>query len=433
MRATVHIYKSAKILDEKNFIVDELESYLSTLTDTLTYSINYFKFDKLEPTLKLQLSQEITEMIGANDYNYISIWNDPSFLVNPPTRPYYYFITNKIWKSENCVEFELKLDTLNTFQWNTDYVVSKRTKVLREHRDRFKYITPTELKAQGFIDINVKWKYIDADLYYGEITLNPNPDLVGLLTYEINVDTGNEDDEVITSLDTSNGSLYIKINSTTQGVRSCYYTVYATYPNNKLFVKVVDPIPEGINPILYKGKEEDIIQEIDTSWNLIYKNQQDPSPDNLVNPVECYTCPDTPLKAQAVSSSRDITYSALTDGLYYFIGATNNDNLALNFKDSANNEYSTYFYEAFVPGAYGYTSSKYLILHKESGHNYFSIKYMQYVYSSSRGGPTVERTTTLLEATNITSLSVLSAIEEVNYATNSSDNFSPTTSIQSGH
>lgn len=432
MIATVKLYKSCRILDDKNYMVDELESYLNTLSNTLTYTINYFKFDKKEPVLKLQLRQENIEMLQGNDYNYVSIWNEPTVSVNPNTRKYYYFVTNKIWKSENCVELQLKLDSLNTVKWNVDYTVSKRTKVLREHRDRFKYLTPTELKAQGFIDINVKWKYIDADLYYGEITLNPNPALVGLVTYNVTVDTGNIDDEVITTLNTTTGSLYIKINSVTQGIRHCYYTVYATYPNNKLFVKVVDPIPEGINPILYKGKEENIIQEIDTSWNLIYKNQSDPSPDSLVNPVECYACPDTPLKAQAVSSSRDITYSSLTDNIYYFVGSSNNGSLELSFKDNANNEYTISFSEAFVPGAYGYTSSKYLILHKVADQNYFSITYEQYVYSSSRGGPTVERTTTLIEATNITSLSVLSAIEDVNYATNNSDTFSPTTTTVNG-
>ena len=431
MTSTITLFKNCLVEQDKNFIVDfnaekGIDIYLETLEKE---TISDFQYIKQNLTLSIKINKNQSSlMMGENsqDVNYCKIQNGKE-------NPYYYFIVEKYWKSENTIELVLAMDTLNTFVFNSDYVISSRTKVLREHRDRYKYITPTDLKAQGFIDINVKWKYIDADLYYGEITLNANPALIGLMNYEINVDTGNEDDEVITTLNTTTGVLYIKINSPIQGVRNCYYTVYAIYPNNKLFVKVVDPIPEGINPILYKGKEEDIIQEIDTSWNLIYKNQQDPSPDNLVNPVECYTCPDTPLKAQAVSTSRDITYSSLTDGLYYFIGATNNDNLELNFRDNANNNYTVSYAHQFVQGAYSYTSSKYIILHKNSGENYFSIKYCEYVYSSGRGIPTIERTTTLIEANNITSLSVLSAIEEVNYATNSSDVFSPTTSIKSGH
>ena len=87
MIATCKLYKSTKILDEKNFMVDFLTDYLATLSNTLTYTINYFKFDKKDPTLKLQLREENIEMLAGNDYNYLSITNQPTTTPNN-TRTY---------------------------------------------------------------------------------------------------------------------------------------------------------------------------------------------------------------------------------------------------------------------------------------------------------------------------------------------------------
>ena len=131
MRAYCRLFKSSKIIPEKNFAVANIFEYLGSLDYLKFNNINYFKFDKLKPTLKLQLSQDLIEMMNSNDYNYCFIQNDYSPIPpqNPTTRPYLYFINNKTWKSENCIELELMLDTINTFAFNVDYKESKKNKV----------------------------------------------------------------------------------------------------------------------------------------------------------------------------------------------------------------------------------------------------------------------------------------------------------------
>ena len=429
MIATVKLYKSTKILDEKNFMVDFLTDYLATLSNTLTYTINYFKFDKKEPTLKLQLREENIEMLAGNDYNYLSITNQPTTTPNN-TRTYYYFIINKIWKSENCVELQLKLDSLNTLKWNTDYVVSKRTKVLREHRNRFKNVTPINILANGSATISANSSY--QGRYRGSVTLPPNPKLVGILNYNVDLYTNNSEDTLSYTLNNSTGELSIVLISDTSGSYLTHYKVYYSFPS--VVARNVDAIPEGINPILYKGEENDIIQtELDTSWNLIYKNHDDPSPDNLVNPVECYACADTPLKVAAANSSRSISYSSLTDNKYYFIGASNNEGAELTFKDSANYEYNVKVYSYSGQG-YSQSSTQFIILHKEAGNNYFSIEYKNYGTVSAPapvGTKTIDQV--IHTASNITSLEVISAVDEVIYAIGDTNTFSPYTNVNSGH
>ena len=427
MIANCKLYKSTKILEEKNFMVDYLTDYLASLSDTLEYTINYFKFDKLEPTLKLQLREETIEMISSNDYNYIEITNS-----NANAKTYYYFITNKTWKSENCVELQLKLDTLNTFAWNTDYIVSKRTKVLREHKNRYKYVNPIFVFAEGNTTIDVSTSY--QGNYRGSVTLPPNPNLVGIAIYSVDITTGYPTDTSSYQLNTQTGVLTITITAQAQSLRKTHYKIY--YEQPKLVARNVDAVPEGVNPILYKGEENDIIQtELNTSWNLIYRNRDsiDPQDYNQVNPVECFACADTPLKVAVAQASRSISYSNLTDDKYYFIGSGNNNGEKLVFKDNTGYEYSV---EAIGISATGYSnnSSKYIVLHKASGNNYFSIRYQSYANVSAPapvGNKVVDQT--IRQVDLITSLEVISSIDQVNYAISDTDVFSPFTNINSGH
>ena len=431
MIATVKLYKSTKILEEKAFMVDSLKDYLNSLSNTLVYTINYFKFDKLEPTLKLPLREENIEMLGGNDYNYLEITNAPT--TDPSnTKTYYYFITNKIWKSENCVEFSLKLDTVNTFKWNTDYKVSARTKVLREHRDRYQKITPKNILVEGHAEVTTRATHLPA--LFEETYTYYDDRLITGETPTIEVILDNEEADYSTYLDTEDGTLAITI-STFGSAQTVGFEYSVFISSAQTLCRKVDAIPEGINPILYKGKEENIIQaELDTSWNLIYKNQGDiePSEVNQVNPVECYACPDTPLVARIVGSSRQISYSSLTEGTYYFIGGSNNDSIEINYKDNADNEYNTSYTSNSVQGSGITINSSYIVLYRGTGNSYFTVYYYQYVYSSWRGAPTIERTTLLKTATNITSIDILSNIEKVYYTTSLANDFAPNTATKTG-
>lgn len=136
--STVKLYYDCKILNDRNMIVDDVESYLSTLTPTVMEDFQFIKHD-LSISIKID-----TEEIGANinsgnilnpfaagKLNYVSIQNETDY------SPIYYFVIDQEWTAVRTIKLYLALDTLNTFKYNVAYSFDKKTLVLREHKDRF--------------------------------------------------------------------------------------------------------------------------------------------------------------------------------------------------------------------------------------------------------------------------------------------------------
>ena len=131
------LYLNSKIIPEKNFKVDSLETYLSTLTkveitgETANLAPQYIKHD-LSLIVKINKNQSTLNFFAsANNYNYMSIKNDDD------SYPVYYFIIKKSWISENTIALTLKMDTVNTFTAaRGNFTISDRTLVNREHKDR---------------------------------------------------------------------------------------------------------------------------------------------------------------------------------------------------------------------------------------------------------------------------------------------------------
>ena len=152
--STLKLYKSTKLLSDKNYIVDSLVDYLNSFTGTNIITISDFQYIKhsLSMSLKINKSQSFLEFSKAsNDFNYISIQNDDE------TYPVYYFILNKRWKAKETCELILKMDTLNTFTLaRGSFTISPRTLVDREHKDRFGlFMVIGSTYDDGFIDNDV--------------------------------------------------------------------------------------------------------------------------------------------------------------------------------------------------------------------------------------------------------------------------------------
>lgn len=136
--STVKLYYDCKILNDRNMIVDDVDSYLSTLTPTVMEDFQFIKHD-LSISIKID-----TEEIGANvnsgnilnpfaagKLNYVSIQNETDY------SPIYYFVIDQEWTAVRTIKLYLALDTLNTFKYNVAYSFDKKTLVLREHKDRY--------------------------------------------------------------------------------------------------------------------------------------------------------------------------------------------------------------------------------------------------------------------------------------------------------
>ena len=80
--STIEIYKSCKLLKDKNFVldgsnsaIDYVSSYLGTLTKKTITGFQYIKH-ALSITIKVDLNQDYFQMkSSANDWNYVRIRN----------------------------------------------------------------------------------------------------------------------------------------------------------------------------------------------------------------------------------------------------------------------------------------------------------------------------------------------------------------------
>lgn len=130
MESSLVLYKSTGLQSEKQFIIEDISSFLSTKVSWIYATKYQYIKHGLNINIKLNLSQSYLDPSSISDYDYLTIKNGTE-------RMYFYFITGKRWLSTETVEFQLTMDTLNTFKWNIDYTVNKKTLVMREHKDRF--------------------------------------------------------------------------------------------------------------------------------------------------------------------------------------------------------------------------------------------------------------------------------------------------------
>ena len=135
MTSKITFYQ-CEITPEKNCVVDDLAGYLSSLTPLVVENFQYIKLD-LDLYIKVNSSQV---NVPKFNYNYVAVKNED---VN---KVYYYFIIGSpTWISQNTIQLQLSLDTLNTFQ--NDLTWTNKTNITRQHKDRFN--TNYTTTAQG--------------------------------------------------------------------------------------------------------------------------------------------------------------------------------------------------------------------------------------------------------------------------------------------
>lgn len=120
------IFYQCEITPEKNCVVDDLTSYLNSLTSQVVNDFQYIKLD-LDLYIKVNSSQV---NVPKFNYNYVAVKN------SDVDKVYYYFIIGSpTWISSSTIQLQLSLDTLNTF--NNDLTWTSKTNITRQHKDRF--------------------------------------------------------------------------------------------------------------------------------------------------------------------------------------------------------------------------------------------------------------------------------------------------------
>lgn len=124
--STIVLY-TTNITPERNCKVDDIATYLESCNKMTIGSFQYSKI-LLDDTIKLDWNQN---ELPNFPFNYLSIKKSDD--INDKT--YYYFILNNNWRSQNTVELQISLDTINTF-WN-ELSWTAKTNITRQHKDRF--------------------------------------------------------------------------------------------------------------------------------------------------------------------------------------------------------------------------------------------------------------------------------------------------------
>lgn len=323
MKSTIVLYYKSLVNAEKNFVLDDLtkarkiDSYLATLTKTTINDFQYIKH-KLSLSIKVNMNQSNLEMIDTKDLNYCTIQNGTEKI-------YYYFVVDKRWTAKDTIELVLTMDTLNTFKFNVDYSVSKKTLTKRMHKDRFyKEIhrlnlnnfewSPAVPEPRNGNERIVRLQF--ENLFTGELydmynvicayrMFDPKPSNRGLFIYKLNEEYSN----FILKNSTPNSWLlkYMWISGT-----SIRFSPEPTItdmledgsPLTRL-IRKIDLKSEDISSPVYKESEQDLVDSNNSmvDWSLYYKNHDN----QAESPIECLLIPSDPITVKIQTHDGDLT------------------------------------------------------------------------------------------------------------------------------
>ena len=309
------------------FIVEDIEAYLATKSYKQV-TLQYIK-NELELGITLDNAQ-VNAQPKDNIFRYVSIQNTGE------TSIYYYFVKNVIWRSKSAIRIELVMDVLNTFKEGVNYTFKENTKITREHKDRFvKKSLGTLYRCDGTID------NYDFEPHVGDILY-------------VNLNALGEVDAVVELIDFSLPSEWflfsIRSGSLSEGRMNLFNNeryedadvieFYAIHVNTEAaeeqVFRNIDYVDENINPILQNGNAQgNLIQHekspLRQNWYLLYRNQNDPSPDDLSNPVECFLIPQNPSKVNSgVITDGRIRADFIEEGKFYYFGVYSGQSYTLS-------------------------------------------------------------------------------------------------------
>ena len=453
MKSKITLYYKSLLNKEKNFILDlqdgssSISTYLSSLQSEVIDNFQYIK-QGLSISIKINKNQSNLEMIDNKDLNYVMIQN---FDVVNETRvyekSYFYFVVNKVWKAKDTIELVLSMDTLNTFVFNTDYIINPKTLTKRMHKDRFESDGFRNIDLISIGDVNssaisgVDMNYLIEDEWYdtGTDMSQDNADLFRayggsckllsiyddtagrfLESYEYDAERA----EINIQID-GNNEVFITWNIPIRTSESHdYYFNFDVIGKTLGLVRKIDLKSEDIASPVYKTKDE-ILNElkgsINNSWVLYYKNedQQDDSP------IECYLTSDEEMTFLTETGSNTITTSDVSDGKIIFFSPQISGDITISV-DGTN-------YRCYTqPNLYGNTDGYYcIVIENNNGvltfHRYVYIKAGTYYYRESRYTIDIVNPTTIQIETSIDTLECREddAPAETQYSISSTNPFNP--------
>ena len=155
MNSTLKMITNSPLLPERNFKLESMSDIANGSDGASVISDFQYIKHSLMLSIKVNLDQINLDFVQSNNVNYITITNNTT-----NAKEIGYFVINKKWVAEKTIQFDLKMDTINSFL--NECVLSDKTKILRQHKDRYKI---TGIKSNGEFDNAVVETY-DADVVF---------------------------------------------------------------------------------------------------------------------------------------------------------------------------------------------------------------------------------------------------------------------------
>lgn len=136
MTSTLTLINGTKITPERNFKLPSM-NWVANSGLNGYQTISNFQYIKhsLNITIKVDIDQHNLEYIFANDVNYIIIKNNFTDTQGNLPKEVGYFVINKKWLAQKTIEYTLLCDVINSF--NDTVEISNKTRILRQHKDRW--------------------------------------------------------------------------------------------------------------------------------------------------------------------------------------------------------------------------------------------------------------------------------------------------------
>ena len=330
MTSTLKLYFNSRISPRKNFIIDSLSSYLATLDDTITLSDFQYIKHALTLEIKIDLDQEYLGYLNTDALDYVSIQNSDQ------TNIVYYFVMNKKWRGQSTIALTLSMDTINSFKLGTDYSFDDKTKINRQHKDRFlsnnlrgnwttgtitEFVNYKEYRINGQLanfTIGELWTLTGGTMYLNirkAATGNPliERHRINNITFFSGYFVASYNNQEVYSINLSDyASATFWLSVSVYNV-DCDHGVEDNFDATITFVesqayRKIDLTSEGVTPILY-GKNESILEGDGQNWYLVYKGSA---------PIRCYICADNRFDI-TLSADASIVATDLAVGYYYYI------------------------------------------------------------------------------------------------------------------
>lgn len=130
MTANIKLYQYCRLTPSNNFYCDDIQKHLNTLNEISIDEYNYVKINyKIE--IKITIPQDFYDYKKICNYMTITQPEDSS-----ERKTFYYYITSMEWVSQNTCKLVAVMDTMTTYWQDLKPLVSNRSVVSREHKDR---------------------------------------------------------------------------------------------------------------------------------------------------------------------------------------------------------------------------------------------------------------------------------------------------------